>query len=204
MIPKLVLASASPYRARALSDLGYTFESVAADIDERSAVAADHKALSLLLARSKCEAVAKSFEDAVVLGSDQVGVCDGKLLTKPGSASAAASQLRHCSGKHARFYTSVVVSYPAETVPASNTSDAACVVTELQYRSLSDQEINTYIGIDNPLDTAGAFKIESHGLALFSRVTSDDPSALIGLPLIATMRMLRAAGLDPLQQNHRA
>ena len=98
----------------------------------------------------------------------------------------------------------VVVSYPAETVPASNTSDAACVVTELQYRSLSDQEINTYIGIDNPLDTAGAFKIESHGLALFSRVTSDDPSALIGLPLIATMRMLRAAGLDPLQQNHRA
>lgn len=204
MIPKLVLASASPYRARALSDLGYTFVTMAADIDERSAVASDHKALSLLLARAKCDVVAQKFEDAVVIGSDQVGVCDGKMLIKPGSASAAASQLRHCSGRSAQFYTSVVVSYPTETYPASRTSDAACVVTELQYRSLTEREINRYIEIDNPLDTAGAFKIEGHGLALFSRVTSDDPSALVGLPLIATMRMLRAVGLDPLQQNHQA
>lgn len=144
--------------------------------------------------------MATRFPEAVVVGSDQVGVCDGRLLTKPGSVSAATDQLQHCRGKCAQFFTSVVVQSPGHTDSAPPAVEAACVVTELEYRPLTDQEIADYIRIDDPLDTAGAFKIEARGLALFSKVRSDDPSALVGLPLIATMRMLRAAGLEPLRQ----
>ena len=151
----------------------------------------DPQLRSMILAEAKGRAVAQRRPGDIVIGCDQVGSVDGDLLEKPGTPSRAISQLKQCSGKIATFYTSVCVSAPTLV------AQSVCVTTELQFRDLSEHEISRYVEHDNPVDCAGAFKIERSGLLLFDRVRSDDPSALIGLPVIATLSLLRNAGFDP-------
>lgn len=165
-----------------------------ASLDERAFTADDPGSLSELLAIGKCQQVARENSQAVVIGSDQIGWCDNRRLDKPGSPEGACAQLRACQGKTAVFFTSVCVTWPGLDEPRT-----ATVQTALKFRSLSDREIARYVELDKPIDCAGSFKIEANGSHLFEYVTSDDPSALIGLPMLATLAFLREAGIDPLK-----
>ncbi len=191
--PPLVLASQSPYRAKALNDLGFSFTQIAPEIDERAANERDSEKLSLQLAQTKCQKVRSIAPDAVVIGCDQVGECKGVQLTKPQTSERAIEQLHLCQGNVANFYTSIAVA-----VPGTPPLHGRCVHTQLKFRSLSTSEIERYVALDQPLDCAGAFKVESLGILLFDEVRSEDPSALIGLPIIALSTFLREAGIDPL------
>lgn len=202
MHPKpLILASGSVYRAQALRDAGLAFTQVSPDVDEQAIMrsASLGKAqinpgeLSCKLAATKCLKVASNHPAATVIGSDQVGYCNGLMLTKPGARAAAIEQLQHCQGNAACFYTSVAVTWPGLDGPRIHT-----VTTDLEFRPLSHDEIEAYVDLDEPFDCAGAFKIEAHGVHLFTSVRSSDPSALIGLPMLKTLECLRAAGINPL------
>lgn len=191
--PPLVLASQSSYRARTLQDLGFSFTQIAPKIDERALTTSDGRELSQQLALSKCRKVVPMKPSAVVIACDQVGICEGITLTKPGTIDRAVTQLHECQGKVANFFTSIAVAVPGIECP-----HISCVTTELKFRSLNRHEIEHYVAIDQPLDCAGAFKIERLGITLFERVKSEDPSALIGLPVIALITILREAGISPL------
>ena len=173
--------------------LGFSFKTEHPEVSETDYLERDPQLRSMILAEAKSRAVARHHPGDVVIGSDQVGSVDGDLLEKPGTPSRAISQLKQCSGKIATFYTSVCVTAPTFVAPS------VCVTTQLQFRALTEHEISRYVEHDNPVDCAGAFKIERAGLLLFDRVRSDDPSALIGLPVIATLSLLRKAGFDPLR-----
>ena len=184
---RLILASTSRYRAEALKTLNLAFTTVNPNTDEQASAAEKPDALALRLAHSKAAAGLQSNPGCVVVGSDQVGFCDGQQLHKPGSAAGAVAQLLRCSGRLAIFYTAVAVH--------TNTQRLAKVVpTELRFRALSRQEIENYVAAEPAFDCAGGFKIEGLGISLFDTVTSADPSALIGLPLIATAGFLRTLG----------
>ena len=187
----LILASSSRYRAELLSRLGLPFERRRPDVDETPRPDEDAEALVARLARSKAEAVAGGFPGALVIGSDQAAASGGKILGKPGTAARAREQLVDLSGRYVTFFTSVYL------------LDAGCgqcrlavVPTRVRFRTLSSAEIERYVAREQPLDCAGAFKSEGLGIALFDAIDSEDPTALIGLPLIALCRMLREAGVE--------
>ncbi len=190
----LVLASSSPSRAQALRQLGLFFESVSPQVDEKPLAGETPDALARRLAALKARAVADQFDDAVIIGSDQVGFCNGHLLHKPESADAAVTQLYAARGQAARFHTALTVidQHRKHTFHE-------LVTTDLVFRDLSRAEVARYVEIDEPLNCAGGFKIEKLGIALFSAVSSNDPSALIGLPLIALVSILAKCGINPLQ-----
>lgn len=145
------------------------------------------------LAQEKAQAVARRHPGATVIGSDQVGVGpDGSLLTKPGTVEAACAQLASLSGTCARFHTAVAVVAPDGRIAA----EAAGSV--VRFLALSTARIRQYVAREQVLDCAGSFKAEGLGITLIAGIEGEDPTALIGLPLIATTRLLRAAGLDPL------
>ncbi len=183
----LILASTSRYRANALKTLNLVFTAVDPETDEQASAAEKPDTLALRLAHSKAAAGLQSNPKCVVIGSDQVGFCDGLQLHKPGNAAGAVAQLRKCSGRRATFYTAVAVHTDTQRL-------ATVVPTELQFRALSRQDIENYVAAEPAFDCAGGFKIEGLGITLFESVTSTDPSALIGLPLIATARFLRTLG----------
>lgn len=188
--PGIVLASTSRYRAELLRRILGDFKQAAPDADETALPGEAPGARATRLAAAKARAVAPGHRDALVIGSDQVAALGGKVLHKPGSIDIAREQLRASSGNHVDFFTSVCVIDPRD-----GRQGAALDHTRVVFRNLTDAEIERYLALERPLDCAGSFKSEGAGIALFERIESDDPTALIGLPLIALARLLRQAGI---------
>ena len=189
--PRLVLASGSKYRRQQLTNAGYEFESVAPNVDETPQPNEAPPALAKRLAYQKAVAALTSRPNAVVIGSDQVCALGDQAMGKPGSVERAIKQLQLISNQLVTFHSAVAVL-------AANQAAQFIVPTEVAMRQLSSQEIKAYVELDEPFDTAGAIKSEQRGSLLFERVTSDDPSALIGLPLIQLAAALRSFGINPL------
>lgn len=185
----LILASASPYRKMLLQRLGLTFVTQAPEIDESIAPGESGGELAMRLASEKARAIAAKFPTALVIGSDQVAVCGDRVAGKPGSAARAARQLRRFSGRDVQFISAIEV-----TCADTGFRSGCAVVTEVGFRELSDGEIERYVALDNPVDCAGGFKSECAGVTLLRHMTSTDPTAIIGLPLIAVSAALREAG----------
>jgi septum formation protein len=191
--PPLILASTSPYRKELLQRLKMPFEVMAPDVDESRLPAEAPAAMALRLALAKARAVAALRPDAVVIGSDQVADLEGLALGKPGDHERATAQLRQLSGRRAVFQTAVACVYPA-----TGFEQALLAPVNVQFRALTDAEIEHYLRAEQPYDCAGSAKSESLGIALLESIHSDDPTALVGLPMIRTCRLLRDAGIDPL------
>ena len=186
----LVLASTSRYRRELLQRLGLDFTVQAPDVDETPADGEAPHALALRLALAKAQAVAKLQPEAVVIGSDQVADLHGEPLGKPGTHARATLQLQRMRGQRVVFQTAVAV-----VCQASGFAQVDLAPVAVQFRALDDAEIERYLLAEQPYDCAGSAKSEGLGISLLDAIDSDDPTALIGLPLIRTCRMLRAAGL---------
>ena len=186
----LVLASASRYRRTLLERLGLPFEVRPANIDESPHPNETPSAAALRLAEAKARAIAADRSGSLVIGSDQVADLDGRHVGKPGSHDVAVAQLKALSGCTVTFHTGVAV---CDADSGRCRSTLVDVVST--FRGLSDLEIEDYLRREQPYDCAGAVKSEGLGIALFERIVSDDPTALIGLPLIALIDLLRAEGV---------
>jgi len=189
----LVLASTSRYRRELLARLALPFDVAAPGVDEAPAPGEAPAATALRLSAAKARAVAAKRSPALVIGADQVANLDGAPIGKPGSYENAAAQLRRLSGRTVVFHTGVALC-DAE----SGRCDARVIDVTSTFRTLTDIEIDRYLRREQPYDCAGSVRSEALGIALFERITSDDPSALIGLPLIALSELLRAEGVDVL------
>ena len=192
--PALILASTSRYRRELLERLRLPFEVLSPDVDETALPGEAPAALAQRLALAKAHAVALLHPRAVVIGSDQVADVDGQPLGKPGNHDRAVAQLQRLRGRRVVFQTAVAV---VCLQPAFEQVSLASV--GVSFRQLSDAEIEHYLRTEQPYDCAGSAKCETLGIALLEAIDSDDPTALIGLPLIRTCQMLRAAGINPLQ-----
>lgn len=191
---RLVLASTSKYRKALLDRLTLAFTVYAPEVDESPHADEAPLALARRLALAKAEKGASEFPNAWVIGSDQVADFQGQPLGKPGTHERAVRQLRQMSGQRVVFQTAVAVVHQASRFAA-----VEVVPVEVIFRPLSDEDIETYLRLDQPYDCAGSARSESLGVTLLERMTGDDPTALIGLPMIATCRLLRQAGFDVLQ-----
>jgi len=189
----LILASTSRYRAELLGKLGLEFSARAPDVDETPGPGEPAEALVLRLAEAKARAVAASAPQALVIGSDQVAVCRGRTLGKPGTEARARAQLAELAGQQVLFLTGLCLLDSATGVLQS-----AIDTTRVTFRPLTAGEIEAYVAREQPLDCAGSFKSEGLGIALFEAIEGKDPNALIGLPLIDLCRMLRNAGVSVL------
>lgn len=187
---RLVLASTSVYRRQLLERLGVAFTVAASNVDETSLPGESAIDLTHRLARAKAEAVAQRHRNSLVIGSDQLAVCGREILGKPGSGERAIAQLKSLSGQRVTFHTAVHVVH-SDTGANEGYTD----VTTVHFRTLTDAEISRYVARDKPYDCAGGFKVEALGVSLFSRVESQDPTGLIGLPLIWLAGALRRNGL---------
>ncbi|RPI47974.1 MAG: septum formation protein Maf [Betaproteobacteria bacterium] len=188
---EVVLASGSRYRRALLDQLGLHYLACPADIEETARAGELPTATASRLASEKARAVARTYPTALVIGSDQVGSLDGlTAFSKPGNHVEAVAQLARMSGRTVRFHTAVCL-FNARTAAERN----ALVTTEVRFRKLAAEVIEAYLERDRPYDCAGSAKIESLGIALVERVTSDDPTALLGLPLIALIDLLAAEGI---------
>ena len=184
---RLLLASTSPYRRELLQRLRLPFECLSPGVEETPLPGEAPAALALRLTMAKAAAVHARQPEAWVIGSDQVADLDGRVLGKPGDFETASAQLRAMSGREVAFHTALCVAGPGFREHAVDT-------TRVRLRELDDDEIARYLRAEPALDCAGSFKAEGLGITLFERIESGDPSALIGLPLIALSRMLREAG----------
>lgn len=189
---RVVLASTSRYRRELLARLLHDFAVDAPDVDETPILGESPRDLAIRLASAKAHAVAARHPDAIVIGSDQVAELDGTALGKPGSVEAARAQLAASSGKTLSFHTALCV---FDTRGNAMVERSAIDCTQVVFRTLDAATIARYVDAEKPLDCAGSFKAEGLGIALFERIGSSDPTALIGLPLIALARLLREAGL---------
>ncbi len=190
---RVVLASTSKYRRGLLERLGMPFECADPQVDEAPQSGEAPPATAQRLAEAKARAVAIRFPDALIIGSDQVASCDGAKLDKPGNHANAVRQLTLVSGKTASFDTAVVL-FDTKS-KALWTRVVPCRVT---FRTLDAQQIERYLRLEQPYDCAGSAKAEGLGIALIARIDTEDPTALIGLPLIALGELLRDAGFDVL------
>jgi len=197
--PLLILASTSPYRRELLQRLRLPFEVCSPEVDEAAQPGETPAALARRLALAKAQAVARRFPQAVVIGADQVADVDGLSVGKPGTHDRAVAQLRQMSGRTIVFQTAVAV-----VRPATGYARVELAAVRVSFRDLSEAEIEHYLRLEQPYDCAGSAKCETLGIALLSAIESDDPTALIGLPLIRTCAMLRGAGLNPLQAGQAA
>ncbi len=188
MSPGLVLASTSPYRRELLARLRLPFETARPEVDEAALPGESPEALALRLAAAKAAAVAASYPDARVIGSDQVADFDGTALGKPGDREAAITQLTAMSGRAVAFRTAVALA-------SGGTVTTALDTTLVRFRRLDRDEIERYVDLEQPFDCAGSFKSEGLGITLFEAIESRDPTALVGLPLLDTARLLRESGL---------
>ncbi len=190
---KLVLASSSPYRRRLLERLGVAFDCDPPDIDEQPLAGETPQKTVARLAEAKALAVASRAGDALVIGSDQLAVMDGRPLGKPGGRDANINQLMQASGRWVDFFTGLCL-----LNPRSDARQVEVVQYSVEFRRLSRRQIECYVDREQPFDCAGGFKAEGLGVALFRRMRGEDPSALIGLPLICLSRMLLNEGVDVL------
>lgn len=190
--PKIVLASSSIYRQKQLAQFGIPFSSVSPDINESAYHGETPRDLAMRLSTQKAATVAERFvhdknlteHHHLIIGSDQTAEVGSQLLGKPLSYDNAIHQLKLCSGQSVMFYSGVAVL----NTKTQNTYTEV-ITTEVKFRALSDKDIHNYISIDNPIYCAGSFKCESLGISLFDHIRSDDPSALVGLPLIALNKL---------------
>lgn len=188
---ELVLGSTSPFRRELLQRLGLEFATDSPDVDETRQDGEDAKSLVLRLSEAKAREVATRHPDALVIGSDQVACLeDGTILGKPGSEEKAFEQLRRASGGQVQFLTGLAL-YNSH----SGRLQACCEPFTVQFRKLSDSQIQRYITLEKPLNCAGSFKSEGLGICLFERLAGDDPNSLVGLPLIRLVSMLHAEGI---------
>jgi septum formation protein len=187
---KLVLGSTSAYRRELLQRLRIPFVVAAPDVDETPVPGEAPLALAVRLALAKANAVARQHPDCIVIGSDQVADLDGEPLGKPGTHERAFAQLQKMRGKTVIFQTAVAV-----VCRASGFQQEDLAQVRVVFRDLTDAEIENYLRAETPYDCAGSAKSEGLGIALLESIDNDDPSALVGLPLIRTSRMLRAAGV---------
>ncbi|MHB0887114.1 Maf family protein [Acidithiobacillus sp.] len=185
----VILASTSPYRRDLLARLGIPFTVAASAVEETPLPDETPAQLVQRLAQAKAGAVFAQQPQAIVIGADQMAVCEGAVLGKPGNAEGAARQLRRISGKRVDFLNGLAVMAP--TLPVARVE---LIVYTVHMRAFSDQEIAGYIQQDRPFDCAGSFRSEGLGIALTSRLEGEDPTALIGLPLIRLCALLAAAG----------
>jgi 7-methyl-GTP pyrophosphatase len=189
--PALVLASSSRYRAELLGRLRVAFEQASPDLDEAALPGEPCAATAQRLAAAKARALAGRFPGALIIGSDQVADLDGEPLGKPGNFERALAQLQRMRGRTIVFHTAVAV-LDARTGRVSVEN----VPTRVTFRSRPDAELLRYLALEQPFDCAGSAKAEALGIVLAERIESDDPTALIGLPLIALTRLLEGAGFQ--------
>jgi len=187
---RLVLGSTSPYRRELLARLRIPFEVAAPEVDETPQPDETPQQLACRLAMGKARAVAARFPAAVVIGSDQVADLAGQPLGKPGTHERAMAQLRQMRGQTVVFQTAVAV-----VCQAAGFAQMDLAQVKVVFRDFSDAEIEAYLLAETPYDCAGSAKSEGLGIALLERIDSDDPTALVGLPLMRTCRMLKAAGI---------
>lgn len=190
----LVLGSSSPYRRELLARLRQPFEVVLPEVDETPLAHESPRELASRLALAKANAVAQRLPDRVIIGSDQVAELDGRPLGKPGSHERAVEQLHRMRGRQVLFHTAVAV-----VCAESGFSQMEIAEVRVRFRDLTSTEIENYLQAEKPYDCAGSAKSEGLGIALLESIDSDDPTALIGLPLIRTARLLRAAGVPLLE-----
>jgi septum formation protein len=189
----LILGSTSRYRRALLQRLGLPFDVVAPEVDETPLHGETPRDMALRLALAKAQAVAAQFPQAVVIGSDQVADLFGEPLGKPGTHERAVAQLRRMRGQTVVFQTALSV-----VCLESGFEQTDLAAVSVVFRDLSDEEIEAYLQAEQPYDCAGSAKSEGLGIAILERIDSDDPTALEGLPLIRTARMIRAAGIKVL------
>lgn len=192
MNPPLILASSSPYRHELLSRLRIPFLTVSPEVDETPLEAESPRDLSLRLAYAKAQVVVAQYPGHLVIGADQVASLHDSPIGKPGDRASAQRQLAQLSGQSVVFHS-------AMSVALDERSQTVEVPTTCVFRTLSATAINRYLDIDAPYDTAGSAKAESLGIALMQSMVSQDPTAIIGLPLIELTRLLAFFGLDPLE-----
>ena len=191
MQPEIILASGSPFRKQLLDRLQLDYECLPPDIDETIIAGEDASHYVCRLAESKADRVAVDHPQAVVIGSDQCALLGEKILGKPVSHENALRQLREAQGKTVVFHTAVCV-----LNPSAGFSAVEDVVYEVEFRNLSDRQLDHYLRLEEPYQCAGSFKSEGYGACLFNTMHGDDPTALIGLPLITLTRMLENAGIE--------
>jgi len=189
----LILASTSPYRRKLLQRLQIPFQCLAPDTEETPLPNETPQALVSRLALAKAKAISCQHEHATVIGSDQVATLDGQIIGKPGNHKGATTQLRACSGREVHFFTGLAV-----VREGTGFQDVHVERFAVHFRKLSDEAIENYLMKEQPYDCAGSFKCEGLGIALFSSLSGDDPTALEGLPLISLVNMLELAGINPL------
>lgn len=194
--PRLVLASTSPYRRELLARLRVPFDCVPPGVDESVLPGEGGEVLARRLARQKAEAVARRHPDRTVIGSDQVALLDGIQLGKPGTRDRAVSQLKQASGRTVAFHTAVCL-VTRERALVTEGMDT----TRVTFRVLSPALIESYVDLEQPFDCAGSAKAEGLGIALIERIESDDPTGLIGLPLILVTAMLPTHGITVLPRD---
>ena len=187
---RLILGSTSRYRRELLARLHVPFECIPPEVDETPQPNESPRDLALRLALAKAQAVAQQHPEAIVIGSDQVADLAGQPLGKPGNHARAVAQLQRMRGQTVVFQTALAV-----VCKATQFAQADLSAVRVRFRDLSDAEIERYLRLEQPYDCAGSAKSEGLGIALLEAIDSDDPTALIGLPLIRTCRLLRAAGL---------
>jgi septum formation protein len=192
-MPQLILASTSRYRRELLERLRLPFDVMSPEVDEAALAGEAPPLLAQRLALAKARAVAQHHRNAVVIGSDQVADLAGEAIGKPGTHERAVMQLRRMRGNSVVFQTAVAV-----VCVAKGYAGAALVPVTVRFRQLDDAEIERYLRAEQPYDCAGSAKAETLGIALLDAIESNDPTALIGLPLIKTCELLREAGVDPL------
>ncbi|MFP1923987.1 Maf family protein [Lonsdalea quercina] len=192
-MPKIVLASTSPYRRALLEKLNIAFECASPQVDETPFPDEDAPALVKRLAMAKARSLADDYPSHLIIGSDQVCVLNGHITGKPHDHERAVAQLRQASGSHVTFYTGLAL-YNSQSVRMH------CLVEpyEVHFRTLTNREIDNYIKKERPFDCAGSFKSEGLGITLFRRLSGRDPNTLIGLPLIALLDLLRQESVNPL------
>jgi len=188
---QLVLASTSVYRRELLQRLRLQFETFAPSVDEIPLPGEAPEATALRLAHAKAGAAVASFPSALIIGSDQVAELDGRRLEKPGTRERAQEQLHWASGREVVFHTAVTL-----LTARSGHAQTRLVPTHVRFRSLTSAQIDAYLDKEQPYDCAGSAKSEGLGIALLEQIRGDDPTALIGLPLIALVSLLRDAGLS--------
>ncbi len=186
----VVLGSTSRYRRELLSRLNIPFEVASPEVDETPLPGEAPRELALRLALAKARAVAARFPGAAVIGSDQVADLDGEPLGKPGTHDRAVVQLQRMRGRTVVFQTALAV-----VCQDTGFEQADLAAVKVRFRDLTDAEIEAYLRAEQPYDCAGSAKSEGLGIALLEAIDNDDPTALVGLPLIRTCRMLRAAGV---------
>ena len=191
MHTEIILASSSPFRRQLLDRLQLTYRCHAPDIDESIKPDEDASGYVTRLAEDKAKNAAIHYPDAVIIGSDQCALLEGQILGKPGTHEIAMQQLKNAQGKTVMFHTGLCV-----FKPSTGFCQIEDILYEVEFRHLSDAQLEHYLEVEQPYNCAGSFKSEGYGTCLFNKMRGDDPSALIGLPLFRLIRLLEQTGVE--------